>query len=404
MRHFDLLIYYEGRATGGVTGILDGLRHELPGELHVGIVCSPAAGLRSWRAEVQKGGWEVLPRALSNRAGLTGWLEVFRMIALVRLFRRARIVHFHQHTPFSCLQAIACGRIARTPALIATEHYVPLLNFLRRKRLPAILGWIREVRIWLQMASKRLTLHSLRTIVFVSHASLETFQNAFGRTARPKLAVVPNGITIGSSEEDRGEASRRVRALFGQATIDHVAITVAALNNQKGHAFLLQAVPAVLAQHPSTGFLCVGDGHLRNSLEQAITGAGLQDHVVFTGERRDVRQLLEGSDLFVLPSLFEGLPLSVLEAMAAGCPVVATAVDGTGEAVLHEVTGLLVPPRNPRMLAEAIIRLLDQPPYRAQLARAARRRVESEFSSTRMGLRYIQEYEALLSDWTGRTP
>lgn len=404
MRQFDLLLYFEGRATGGVTGILDSLRRELPAAMAAGIVCSPAPDLQAWRTEAAGGGWTVFPLALANRGGLLGWLEIPHMIALVRLFRHSRIVHFHQHTPFSCLQAIACGRIARTPALIATEHYIAQLKFLRRRSLPTVLRWIREFRIRVQLSLKKLTLPLLRTVVLVSRENLTTFADTFGDPGRPKLTVISNGIPLGEVCRNRTEARAGVRALFGKREVDTIVITVAALNNQKGHSYLLQAIPMVLATCPSTGFLWVGDGHLRQSLEQAGRRAGLCEALVFAGSRRDVRRLLEGSDLFVLPSLFEGMPLSVLEAMAAGCPVVATAVDGTRDVIRHDSTGLLVSPHDPDALAAAIVRLLGKPSERAELARAARRHVEANFSAALMASQYSREYEDLLTRPERRAP
>jgi glycosyltransferase involved in cell wall biosynthesis len=251
---------------------------------------------------------------------------------------------------------------------------------------------------------KKLTLHALQTVVLVSHANLETFQSVFGNAGQPRLTVIPNGIPIRATDPDRSRARQHVRSLCGAGSFEHIVITVAALNNQKGHVILLQAAPLVLAHYPSTAFLCIGDGHLRSFLEQSRDSSGLKEKVFFAGIRRDIPRLLEGADLFVLPSLFEGMPLSVLEAMAAGCTVVATAVDGTREVVLHETTGLLVPAGDPKALAESIVRLLGNPSYCARLARAARHRVESEFAVQTMGFRYLRVYEDLLAGKEERTP
>ena len=124
--------------------------------------------------------------------------------------------------------------------------------------------------------------------------------------------------------------------------------------------------------------MIVGDGPERGALETRIAQLGLGDRVHLLGFRTDIPELLAGCDLFVLPSLFEGLPLSILEAMAAGKAVVATAIGGNDEAVVDGVTGLLVPPADPEALADALRTLLREPERRRRLGEAGRRRAEAE--------------------------
>jgi glycosyltransferase involved in cell wall biosynthesis len=123
----------------------------------------------------------------------------------------------------------------------------------------------------------------------------------------------------------------------------------------------------------------------------------VSDRVVFLGYRQDIPDLLASCDLFVLPSLFEGLPLSILEAMAAGKPVIASAIGGTDEAVLHGETGLLVPPADPTALAAAIHTVLSNPLLARRLAAAGKARVYRTFSAEAMVQRVTQTYEEILS-------
>ena len=142
--------------------------------------------------------------------------------------------------------------------------------------------------------------------------------------------------------------------------------------------------------------MIAGEGPERSALEAQARTLGLADRVVLLGYRDDVCDLLASCDLFVLPSLFEGLPLSVLEAMAAGKPVVATAIGGTDEAVVHGETGLLVPPADAASLAKAIRTALSDPRLSQRLGAAGRARVYQEFSAQTM-VRHITEiYDELL--------
>ena len=135
----------------------------------------------------------------------------------------------------------------------------------------------------------------------------------------------------------------------------------------------------------------VGDGPLRPAVEKAIVKMGLERKVLFLGIRDDVPQLLAASDVFVLSSDYEGVPLTVLEAMAAGKPVVATAVGGVPELIEDGETGILVPPRNPEALAQGILRLAKDASLRQRMGKAARERAQERFDISRTA----REYEAL---------
>ena len=168
--------------------------------------------------------------------------------------------------------------------------------------------------------------------------------------------------------------------------------TPARLHSQKGHIFLLEAAVHV----PDALFVFAGDGEERSRLEDRARQLHIADRVRFLGSRQDVPALLACCDVFVLPSLYEGLPLSVLEAMAAGRPVVATSISGTDEAVVDGVTGLLVPPSDAGALAAALNRVLSDRDLAARLANAGRTAVNEKFSSEIMVRNTAQLYEELL--------
>jgi glycosyltransferase involved in cell wall biosynthesis len=172
-----------------------------------------------------------------------------------------------------------------------------------------------------------------------------------------------------------------------------VVLTVARLDEQKGHCYLLEAA----AQVPEAQFVLAGDGPLRASLEAQARSLGVEDRVKFLGYRSDIADLLADCDVFVLPSLYEGLPLSILEAMSAGKPVIATHIGGTDEAVIAGETGLLVPPADSAALAAAIRSLLTDRPLAQRLATAGRARVAQEFSAAKMVQQVIAVYDELLA-------
>ncbi len=197
---------------------------------------------------------------------------------------------------------------------------------------------------------------------------------------------------------------RRVRETLGLSAESKLLITVATFKEQKGHRYLIEAAKTIVEREPRAHFLLVGDGELREEVQRQVEQLGLSEHVHFLGSRRDVSDLLAASDIFILPSLFEGLSVALLEAMAAGVPVVATAVSGTTTVVNDDSIALLVPPANKESLADATLGLLTRSAEeREALAAAARQRVLEEFSLDRQAANYITLYERLLAEKTRRS-
>jgi glycosyltransferase involved in cell wall biosynthesis len=203
-----------------------------------------------------------------------------------------------------------------------------------------------------------------------------------------KIVVIPNAAAVAARAAQpvpRAELARNATA--------PIVLTIARLDAQKGISHLLDAAAAV----PDVSFAIAGDGPDRAALEAQTAKLGLADRVRFLGHRRDVPALLAAADLFVLPSLYEGLPLSVLEAMAAGVPVVATAIGGTDEVVRDGETGTLVPPADPLALAAAITRTLADRDQAKRLAAGAREFVAREYSVQSMVGAVSRLYDSLLT-------
>jgi glycosyltransferase involved in cell wall biosynthesis len=170
---------------------------------------------------------------------------------------------------------------------------------------------------------------------------------------------------------------------------------VAALVPHKGQHDLVEAAAQVLPAVPDARFVILGEGELRAPLERRVKDLHLQKHVLLPGFRADVLSLLKGFDLFVMSSVSEGLGTSLLDAMACRKAIVATHVGGIPEVVEDGRTGLLVPPRSPKDLGAAIVRLLRDAPLRTQFAAAGRARVEAHFTAERMVAQTLEVYRAL---------
>jgi glycosyltransferase involved in cell wall biosynthesis len=172
---------------------------------------------------------------------------------------------------------------------------------------------------------------------------------------------------------------------------------VAALAAHKGQKHLVVAAAQVIRELPDVRFLIVGEGELRQSLERQIRTLGLERHVLLTGFRADALGLMKSFDLFAMSSVTEGLGSAVLEAMACRKAVVATRTGGIPEAVADGQTGQLVPPRDEKALARAILRLLDEPEARLRLGEAGRTRVDRLFSVEHLVAGTARVYEKRLS-------
>jgi len=193
--------------------------------------------------------------------------------------------------------------------------------------------------------------------------------------------VIPNGV-LTEAFMPRREDREAARAEWGVPEDCVLVSLFGRLTEQKGQKTFIEAVSRLLG-HPAR-FMLVGDGEDRAMLERLAADRGLGDRVIFTGFRSDVPRLLAATDVVVLPSLWEGLPICLLEAMAAGRPVVATAVDGSVEVVVPGQTGLLVPPEHPQALAEAIAFLIEHPQVRERFGARGQERVRQRFSLAEM--------------------
>jgi glycosyltransferase involved in cell wall biosynthesis len=272
----------------------------------------------------------------------------------------------------------ALARLNRQPVVVTAQRSVD--------------DWRRWWHVWLD----RLTSRWVTVYVANSEAVARRLTDR-ERIAPDRITIIENGIDPALYARP---GSGQIRAGLGIGA-DAVVITcVANLRTPKGHDVLLDAFARLRSDHPEVRLWLAGEGPLRQSIEARIEALGLASSVVLMGLRSDIPDLLAESDIFVLPSLWEGMPGSLLEAMASRLPVVASAVGGVPELVVSGETGYLVPARDPVRLAEALERLVVRPDLRQSMGRRALERASTRFA---LSLK-VAEFEALYDSLAGRGP
>jgi glycosyltransferase involved in cell wall biosynthesis len=294
-----------------------------------------------------------------ERLGLRGKVDPGALLRLLALLRRERIDLVHTHMDLADYYGAAAARLLGLRLVSTRENADEFRTRRTWKRPPFLL-------------LEHFAYAAADATVAVSENLVDFLERAEG-LPRHKTVVIRNGIDAAVLERvpTREEARRR----FGLPEDAVVLGTVGRLAAQKGQIDLIAALPAIAARHPEARLLIAGEGPERRALEDRIRRLGLETRAALLGHVEEVPVFLRALDVFVLPSLWEGLPLALLEAMAMGLPVVASRAVGITEAIDHDACGLLVAPRDSTALAQAVVTLLDDPGRGARLGEAARRRV-----------------------------
>lgn len=280
---------------------------------------------------------------------------------LVRLLREERIALVHSHLYHANLYGRIAAFLAGVPAVVTVHNVYTRTKFHRR-------------------LLNRLLVRGTARVIAVSEAIRDDLV-AHDRIDPRRIAVVHNGIDV--RRIDSSLTREQARAGLGLSADELALGCIGRLEEQKGHRFLLEAC-ALLGQDLAPGarlrLLVVGDGRLRKDLENRAAELGIARWVSFLGTRHDVADILRALDLYVMPSLWEGLSIAMLEAMAAGLPVVISDVSGVAQAVGNNEYGIRIAPGDAPALAAAIRSLAGQPGLRRALGIAARERVQASFS------------------------
>lgn len=306
-----------------------------------------------------------------------GRMPLWSLAGSYRIFHKVRpdIVHFNLQWPPASLYPL-CLAVRMGYECFATEHLVP--EYYR----PGVL----------EQRCKRFAYRKIRKVFCVSEESKRLLMNKY-RVEGRNIQVVYNGVD-GSRFTDLDESRiNTLRHSYNPQKNRVIVATIGRLHYQKGHAYLIEAAKNVLRNYPNTLFVFVGEGPERRNIEGLIEKHQLGQHIILIGQRSDIPEILGLSDLFVLPSLFEGFPISILEAMASGVPVIATDVGGVKEQVIQGHTGYVVPAENASALEEALVRLLSNESLRHEMGEKGREMARKLFSTDRMVQKIFQAYE-----------
>lgn len=332
------------------------------------------------REEYEKMGGRVCSAA-SLPVKISPLRDAVYLLALVRLVKRERpdILHL-MGSKVRFLGQIA-GWLAGVPAVVDEVanyyfHYLPP-------------GPRRRLFVWLERFASRFGhLH-----IFVEKENMES---AFCEkiVARKRSVLLPSGIDINFFDHPVDRSSLRAREGLGDG--DFVVGYVGRLSETKAPDLLLEAYPMVRVGLPEARFIFVGDGPMASHLKERIAEICEADKIKVLGFRKEIPGLLSIMDVFAFPSIWEGLPMVLLEAMAARLPVVATDIKGVRALINHGGTGLLVPPKDPAAMAQAILHLAHHRQDALRMGREARRLVERRYTEEKMVRRTLRIYRALL--------
>jgi glycosyltransferase involved in cell wall biosynthesis len=301
------------------------------------------------RRELEEAGIGVLALDRDHSAQVAPFSRLYTTLV------RERIDIVHAHMPRASLPGTILGRLARVPVVISHEHGSTLGGKWARRLVD------RTVLARLSDALVVVSEWDRRQMIEVSGVPTE------------RIVVLPNAI---EAPEPSGE---NVRSTFNIPPANALIGLVGRLTSQKRQSDTIRAVGMLKAQGRAVSCVLLGEGPDLDELRSLVVGLGLEREVLLTGNRPDVPDVLAALDVAVLSSIWEGAPLALLEYMAAGAPIVATAVGAVPELIDDGVHGLLVGARDPAALAAAIARLLDDPPLARRLGGAARARQRAEF-------------------------
>ena len=364
-----ILHLIESSELGGAEKMLVSLVERLDKSQYKSIICLHEDG---WlNVQLQKMGFETatIPQ---NRSFDVRWL-----LTILSLIKKRKIILIHAHEFAMNVYGSMASAMTGIP-IITTVHGK---NYYWEK-------WRR--RLAYRFASKQ------STMVAVSE-DIKKFLNEKVGIKNGRIITIYNGINTDAYYPDN-ELRGRIRKEFGINSMQPVIGTVGSLSPVKGHTYLLKAAAIVTKTFPDAVFLVAGGGELLGQLQIEASQLGIEKKLIFLGPREDIRALLQDVDIFILPSLSEGLPLSVLEAMACAKPVVATNVGGIPEVIMDGQTGFSVPPRNPEALAEKILLLLKNKSFAEKFGRAGNERVRKEFTFENTWIKYQKLYEKCLED------
>jgi len=371
MAKIKIIYLITGLKTGGTEIILYKLLKRLDKEKFEPLVIS-ITPIGEIGEKIKKEGFKVL--SLNSKFKFDP-LIIFRLISILKK-EKPKILHtFLFHANF--LGEII-GKICKVPIIISSIRSEKFGGKLREKLL-------KYTKVFSDI------------IVAVSHKVAEEMIRK-KIVSKDKVKVIYNGVDLKEFSFQNKDARKKIREELGINEKQPLLISVGRLVKAKGYPFLIKAMYQLKEKYSDLILIILGEGEDRKKIEDQIKNLKLENNVILLGNKNNVADYLSTADVFVLSSLWEGMPNALLEAMACGLPVVATKVSGIPEIILNEETGLLTEPQNPSDLTKKIDYLLSLPEKkRKEIGEKARNKIKENFSLDKMVRKYENLYENLLS-------
>ena len=310
------------------------------------------------------------------KGGIDSPRGLYQLARMVAYLRRGKFDVLHAHDLWSNMMGVVAGKLAGVPVVITSQRDLSHGDWYQGSR-----------KKWLRRAQ-----NASSAVVTNARMIREGLVSQEGLAA-DKVRVIYNGVDL---ERFVTSPSMRARIFSGMERAKLIVLVGNMHTDVKGQPTLIAAASEIVSRFPQARFVLVGDGDKRREFEAGAHAAGVAASFMFLGRRNDVADILAACDIAVLPSAAEGMPNAVLEYMAAGLPVVASAVGGNLEVIADGGTGLLVPPGNATALAQAVSRLLGDEVLALRLARTGRELVQQRFSFERLTREVGALYEELL--------
>ncbi|MGB8686862.1 MAG: glycosyltransferase family 4 protein [Microcoleus sp.] len=366
--------------------LLPQINYLLSRNLSVEIACSPGPTVE----KLQKQGYIIHPIQIDRR--ISPVLNLKSIYQLTKLIRQQQYDLVHVHTPIAAVLGRIAAKLAGVKRIVYTSHGLPFHDRSSPK----------EYALYSNVEKLAALLTDL--ILSQNYEDLETAKK-LGLCPPEKIGYLGNGVDIDRFKRDRldpNHQSQLRKSLGIPDTADLIIGTIGRLTRKKGSGYLIEATAKLLPQFPNLHTIIIGSEvsgdpePIKAELIEIIRTRGIEKHVSLTGSRQDIPEILGLLDIFTLPTFtHEGLPRSILEAMSMGLPVVATDIRGCREAVVHQETGLIVPPEDSEKLAEALGILLANADLRQAYGKAGRQRVETEYDERLVFQRLAEYYQKM---------
>lgn len=375
-------------AIGGTakTLLLPQIEYLLSRKLEVEIACSPGKEIE----ELQNNGYKVHSVRIDRKISLISNLQ--SIYHLTKIIRQNQYDLVHVHTPIAAVLGRIAATIAGVRRIVYTSHGLPFHD----------LSTPTQHRFYFIV--EKLAAFITDLIISQNYEDI-TISKKLGLCPPEKLRYLGNGIDINLFHRERLNPihqSELRHSLGIPETANLIVGTIGRLTRKKGSGYLVEATAKLVQQFPNLHILIIGGQHssdpepYQTELIEKIHNLGIEKYVTLTGSRQDIPEILGLLDVFTLPTFtHEGLPRSILEAMSMGLPVVATDIRGCREAVLHEKTGLIVPPQDSDKLGEALKIMLSSAELRQAYGQAARHRVTTEYNEELVFARLEKYYQEL---------